>query len=158
MTHRLGFTLLLAVLIGSVVLATADTRHITAFTGSWKLNAAKSKFDPGPPFRSFTLTFTPDGVRHLELVRGDGQSFKASLPWSDGNEVPVTIAQGETQNVTAVSKIRGKTFEDTWRENGKVIEQVRGVVSADGKTLTVTVEGPLQQGGSYHNQVVFDKQ
>ncbi|RPJ50517.1 MAG: hypothetical protein EHJ95_06925 [Methanobacteriota archaeon] len=61
------------------------------------------------------------------------------------------------QNVTAISKIKGKTFDDTWKENGKVIEQVHGVVSLDEKTLTVTVEGPTQQGGTFHNLVVFDK-
>jgi len=61
-------------------------------------------------------------------------------------------------NVTAVSKINGNTFDDTWRGNGKVIEQVHSVVSPDGKTLTVTVGGTLPQAGTFHNQVAFDKQ
>jgi len=143
-----------AIPIGVGVCAAAQTRRITAFTGTWKFNAAKSTFNPGPPFKSFTLTFTPDGVRHLDLISADGQTLKAALPWSDGREVAV----GNMANFKTVSKIKGKTFDDTWRENGKVIETVHGSVSPDGKTLTVTVDGPLQQGGRFHNQVVFDKQ
>lgn len=81
--------------------------------------------------------------------------LKASLPWSDGKEVSVT-AQG-WENVTAISKVRGRTFDDTWKENGKIIEKVHGVVSSDGKTLTIKVEGPVTQGGTFHNHLIFEK-
>jgi len=148
----------LALLIGSTVAAVAQTQHITAFTGTWKFNVAKSTFNPGPPFKSFTLTFTPDGVRHLDLIGANGQPLKAALPWSDGKEVAVEAAEGNLANVKAVSRIRGRSFRDIWRADGKVIEKVHGVVSSDGQTLTVTVEGPTQQGGAFHNRVVFDKQ
>src|SRR5205085_441555 len=114
---------LLALLVGSAVAVAAQTEHITPFTGTWKLNVAKSRFNPGPAFKSFTLTFTPDGTRKLDLIYADGQSLKASLPWSDGKGVPVTANQG-FENATATSKIRGKTFDDTWKQNGKIIEKV----------------------------------
>jgi hypothetical protein len=42
-------------LCGAAVVLVAQSEHITAFTGTWKLNVAKSRFNPGPPFRSFTL-------------------------------------------------------------------------------------------------------
>jgi hypothetical protein len=135
-----------------------EPRHITAFTGTWKFNLAKSTFNPGPPFRNFTLTFTPDGTRHLDLIGADGRPFKASLPWSDGKEVSVSVTEGAMQNVTATSSIKGQVFDDIWMENGTVIEKVHGVLSPDGKTMTVTVEGPLPRGGAFHNKVVFDKQ
>src|SRR5437764_10477892 len=64
----------LAGLFGSIILVGADA-------GTWKLNLAKSSFNPGPPFKSFTLTFTPDGVRHLNLVAAGGEPRKISLPW-----------------------------------------------------------------------------
>jgi hypothetical protein len=154
MTRHLSGSLL----FGFAFLAAAQTQHITAFTGTWRFNVAKSEFNPGLPFKSFTLTFAPDGVRHLDLIPANGQPFRAELPWSDGKEVSVVVKEGSTGNVQAVSKIKGKTFDDTWRENDKVIEKVHGVLSADGETLTVTVEGPTQQGGTFHNRVVFDKQ
>jgi len=145
-------------ILGLAVLAAAQTTHITPFTGTWKFNSAKSEFNPGPAFKSFTLTFTPDGIRHLHLIPANGQPLKAELPWSDGKEVSVVVKEGSMENVTAVSKIRGRAFDDTWRESGKVIEKVHGELSADGKTLTITVEGPTQQGGTFRNRVVFDKQ
>jgi hypothetical protein len=148
----------LTLAIGFAVLAAAQTEHITAFTGTRKLNAARSTFNPGPPFRGFTLTFTSGGVRNLDLIGADGQPFKASLPWSDGKEVSLTITQGAMRNVTAISKTQGKMLDDTWRENGEIIEKVHGAVSSNGRTLTVTVEGPDKRGGAFHNRVVFDKQ
>jgi len=60
-------------------------------------------------------------------------------------------------NATATSKIQGKTFHDTWKQDGKVIERVRGVVSSDGKTLTITVDGPSSQGRAFHNRLKFER-
>ncbi len=142
----------LALLIGSAVVVLAQTEHVTAFTGTWKLNPAKSTFNPGPPFRSFTLTFTPDGTRKLDLIHADGQPFNASLPWSDGKEVVVA------GDVTATSRIEGRSFRDTWRADGKIMEQVHGVASPDGRTLTITVDGTDSQGGAFHNRLKFEKQ
>ncbi len=143
-----------ALLLLPGLLAVAQTQHITAFTGTWKLNVAKSSFSPGPPLKSFVLTFTPDGVRHLDLIGAGGQLLKVSLPWSDGKEV---IPEG-MENTRVISKIQGHTVDDTWRQDGKIIEKVHGTVSPDGRTLTMNVEGPLQQGGSFRNRVVFDRQ
>jgi hypothetical protein len=148
----------LIVVLSLASLAAGQTNHLTPFTGTWKFNVEKSAFHPGPPFKSFTLAFTPDGVRHLDLIPADGQPLKAELPWSNGKEVVVVVKVGSMPNVKAVSKIRGRTFDDTWTQDGKVIEKVRGALSRDGKTLTVTVEGPLQPSGTFKNRVVFDKQ
>jgi len=141
-------------LFGAALVLPAQSDHITPFTGTWKLNLSKSKFNPGPPFESFILTFTSDGARHLDLVGAGGQPVKASLPWSDGKEVSV---QG-MENATATSKIQGRKFHDIWKQNGKTIEDVHGVVSADGKTLKTTVDATDRQGHPYHNELTFDKQ
>jgi len=143
-----------AMLIGLAPAVALAADHITAFTGTWQYNPAKSAFQPGPPFKSFTITFTREGVRNLDLVDGGGRVVKVSLPWSDGKEV---TPEG-MENARVVSRIQGNTVEDTWRQNGRIIETVRGVVSADGKTLTMHVEGPLPQGGTFRNRVVFDRQ
>jgi hypothetical protein len=153
-----GWVVCAAALLGLLVAAAAQPRRITPFTGSWKYNPARSKFDPGPAFRSFTLIFAEDGSRHLDLTFADGRRLRAVLPWSDGKEVAVRVIEGSMGDVRAVSRIRGRTFEDTWMENGKIIEHVRGRLSPDGKTLTVDVHGPLPGGGQFRNQVVFERQ
>jgi len=58
MRKHLPLFLRLALLLAFAFNVVAQTEHITPFTGTWKLNLAKSRFNPGPPFRSFTLTFT----------------------------------------------------------------------------------------------------
>jgi hypothetical protein len=154
MRKHLSLYLRLTLLFGAALVLTAQTDHITPFTGTWKLNLAKSKFNPGPPFKSFTITFKPDGTRHLDLIGADGQPLKASLPWSDGKEVPVT----GMDNAIATSKIQGRTFHDVWKQNGKVIEDVHGVVSSDGKTLKTTVGATDNRGRRYHNELTFNRQ
>ena len=138
--------------------ASSKRRPAAALTGVWKMNATKSVFDPGPPFKAFTLTFTADGVRHLDLVRAHGEVFKADLPPSDGKKVQVIVKEGAGEGLEAVSKTREGTFEDVWTANGRVIEKVHGRTSADGKTLTVEVAGPAEGGGSYRNRIVFDRE
>ncbi|MBV8833715.1 MAG: hypothetical protein JO217_10695 [Acidobacteriaceae bacterium] len=135
----------------ATVFLAAQTEHITPFTGTWKLNVAKSSFDPGPPPESFTITFTRDGTRHINLIGADGQTRQVSLPWSDGKEVPVT----GMENTTASSTILGTRFHDIWKQNGKMIEDVRGVLSPNGRTLTIAVQGKTGQHG-FHNHLIFD--
>ncbi len=150
--HRIYSRLVL--LFGTAAILVAQTEHITPFTGVWKLNVAKSSFNPGPPFKSFTITFTPDGTRNLDLIGADGQPVKVSLPWSDGKEVhPAGMA-----NATVISKIEGRTFHDLWKQDGRIIEDVHGVVSSDGRTLTTTVDAMYQQGHPIHNHLTFEKQ
>jgi len=62
------------------------------------------------------------------------------------------------ENATATSKVRGKTFDDTWKQNGRIMEKVRGVVSSDGRTLTITVGGTDMKGATFHNHLIFEKQ
>ena len=147
----------LVLAFGVAVFGMAQTQHITPFTGIWKLNPEKCTFNPGPPFQSFTLAFPPDGKRHLDLVHADGRNFKACMPWSDGKEVPVEANLG-MEKLTAVSTIKGKVFNDTWREGGRIIEKVVGTLASDGRTLSITVDGVDGQGHSYQNQLTFDKQ
>jgi hypothetical protein len=77
-----------ALLFAAAVVLIAQTEHITPFTGTWKMNPAKSQFNPGPPFKTFTLTFAPDGARHIDLIRADGQPHKALLPCRTGKKFP----------------------------------------------------------------------
>src|SRR3982751_1468942 len=78
------FFLRVALLIVCSRIGAPQIEYITAFTGTWKLNLSQSKFDPGPPFKSFSLEFARDGVRHLDLIGPDGKRVTVSLPWSDG--------------------------------------------------------------------------
>jgi len=152
-SNNAGYFSRLALLFGTAVLLMAQTGHITAFTGTWTLNLAKSSFNPGPRFKSFTITFTPDGTRNLDLISADGQTLKVSLPWSDGKEVHVT----GMEDATAISKVQGRAFHDVWKQHGRTIEDVRGVVSSDRRTLTITVDATDKQDRPVHNNLTFEE-
>ena len=65
-----------------------------AAVGTWKLNVAKSKFHPGPPPQSATMTFEASGTgikRIGEAINADGTktSFEYTAEY-DGKDYPVT--------------------------------------------------------------------
>jgi hypothetical protein len=144
----------LAALIGSAAVLVAQGDHTNAFTGTWKLNVAKSKFNPGPPPQSVTVTSTPDGTFSVEEVDGQGKPVKFSHPWSGGKEVPVN----GIENATWISNVRSRTIDDTMKVGGKTVEKVHVVLSPDGKTVTATIDETDPNGQRVHNVEVYEKQ
>ena len=61
---------LLAVLVSAASLLAAD-----AAIGTWKLNPAKSKFSPGPPPQSATVTYEASGSG----IRRTGETVKVAI-------------------------------------------------------------------------------
>ena len=59
------------------------------FIGTWKLNAAKSKFNPGPGPKSQTVTIGADGKVTVESVQTGGTETW-SYTYVDGQEAPIT--------------------------------------------------------------------
>jgi hypothetical protein len=130
------------------------------WVGTWKLNVAKSKYSPGPAPKSATLKFdpSPDGIKLTQdLVDADGKSTPGGYTAKfDGKEVPYA---GNPDSYTATPKrIDDNTYENTWKKAGKVTIKAKVVVSADGKSLTVTQTGTNGKGQAVHNVAVYDKQ
>jgi hypothetical protein len=147
-TSRLGLLLLSAV----ALVAQAD--HTNAFTGTWKLNTAKSQYKPGPGPQSATVTIAPDGSFTLKAVDPQGRPGKYSYSWSVGKEVPVEgIAEA-----TVITELQGHTADRTMKIAGKVVQTAHAVVSPDGRTMTVTVKVADPQGPPPQIVEVYEKQ
>jgi len=144
----------LALLFSAVCALIGQTQHINAFTGTWKMNVAKSTFSPGPAPKSQTITFAPDGTFTLEAVDQEGKRIGWSHPWSGGAEVPNHGVEDET----SITKIRGNTLDETIKSGNKIVETVHAVVSKDGKTFKATLTGIDNQGHHVRNVGVFEKQ
>src|ERR1700692_3084400 len=68
-----------------------------------------------------------------------GQSYAAKL---DGTETPV---KGDLSNTLVyVKRIGENTIEETDKRDGKVVEVIRFTSSADGKTMTVSMENKVK--------------
>ena len=127
--------------------------------GTWKLNEAKSKFAPGAS-KNNTVVYEAAGDNVKATVDGtDGNGKPTHNEWTgkfDGKDYPVT---GDANSDTrSLKKIDDRTLELTVKKDGKVTMTGRIVVSADGKSRTLTTSGTDAKGKKVKNTAVYDKQ
>lgn len=143
---------LAAALLASVVLA-AQGEQNSPFTGTWKLNVAKSKISPGPAPKSETVTIAPDRKVSVETVDADGKTINWSYNPAENTAVPID----GMENSTVVEKLSGNTVDHTWKM-GNGTETGHGVVSKNGKTMKYTLTGTNSQGQKVRGVYIFEKQ
>jgi len=127
--------------------------------GTWKLNEAKSKFAPGAT-KNTTVVYEAAGDSIKVTVDGTDASGNAvHSEWTgkfDGKDYPAT--GDPTSDMRAYKEVNDHTLEFTGKKAGKVILTGRIVVSADGKTRTVTTKATDSKGMKMENVAVYDKQ
>ena len=127
--------------------------------GTWKLNAAKSKFSPGPAPKSMTVTYSAaaDAVKIVvQQVTADGATQKWEMtPKYDGKDYPVT--GNPEADAIALGKVDGLKSQSTFKKGGKVVGENVRTLSADGKTLTIEMKGTDSQGRAVHTIQVFER-
>ena len=136
------------------------------FVGTWKLNLAKSKFDPGLPVRSRTETIELAGdalKTSVEIVDAEGNygNVVAETVKLDGKDYPRTATgrAAKDGDTMALKRVDSYTIEATVKNHGEVVTLIRQVVSKDGKTKTATyLKATNAQGQAVHNVLVFDRQ
>jgi hypothetical protein len=126
----------------------------------WKLNLAKSTFDPGPPPMSTTTTLFMAGS-YLRVVSKtvDAKGHVSVVDYQvapDGEEVPVKGARA--YDTVSMKSIDTNTTEATRRKKGKVVQVSTRVMSADGRTATITTVGTDEHGRKLHDVAVFERQ
>ena len=127
--------------------------------GTWKLNEAKSKFPAGAP-KNHTVVYEAAGDSVKVTVDGtDGSGKPTHNEWTgkfDGKDYPLTGDPGA--DTRSYKKVDDRTTELTNKKGGKVTVTGRIVVSADGKSRTVTVSGTDAMGKKVTSTAVYDKQ
>jgi hypothetical protein len=148
------FTALVIVLAaGSVLLAQSNP-----FVGSWKLNLASSKYDPGPPPQSQTRTWDASGMVMVNGINAAGKPTSYGYPIKgDGKEYPTMGAVPNTADMISTKKIDANTYEANFTKAGKHVETATFKVSNAGKTLTIHAKGATD-AGAFDNLLVWDKQ
>jgi hypothetical protein len=131
--------------------------------GSWKYNAAKSNQPSGvSPIANLTVTKEAvDGGAKISVKgeRADGSKIDTTTSAKyDGKAVPVT-GTGTPWDTDAIKQVDANTLTETRsKQGGKYRATVRHVVSADGKTMTLTAKGTGADGKPFKSVTVFDKQ
>ncbi|MGI8480765.1 MAG: hypothetical protein ACR2MF_01645 [Chthoniobacterales bacterium] len=150
-TKTIGLTLMLSLAAGAICFASP---HM----GTWKLNDAKSKFAPGAP-KNHTVIYAAAGDQVKVTVDGkDAEGRSTHNEWTgkfDGKDYPVT--GDATADTRAYKEAGANTLEMTIKKDGKVTVTGSIVVSADGKSRTVTTSGTDAKGMKVESAAVYDK-
>ena len=146
-----------------LTLATCFAAGATCFAspqmGTWKLNESKSKLAAGMP-KNNTVVYEAAGDNVKVTVDGTDRDGKPTHnEWTgkfDGKDYPVT--GDPTSDARSYKNVNDHTLALTVKKDGKVTVSGRIIVSADGKSRSVTMSGTDPQGKKVKSTAVYDKQ
>jgi hypothetical protein len=154
----LGVVALVAAASAAMLAQTQKDAHI----GTWKLNVPKSKFNPGPGYKSETRTYEPtaDGYKFQgERVNPDGSTQKYGFVVKyDNKDYRVTGKDPGGADTLAVKLVDANNIESTSKRGAEVLYTSKVVVSNDGKVMTITTKGKNADGEPFDNLQVYDRQ
>jgi hypothetical protein len=153
--RAITLTILVVCFAGLTLSFAADNPNM----GTWKLNEAKSKLAPGWP-KNTMVVYTAAGDSVKVTVDGvDSKGSPSHNEWTgkfDGKDYPLT---GDPMSDTrAYKKVNGNTMALTNKKDGKVTVTGKIVISADGKSRTVTTSATDPMGKKVTGTAVYDKQ
>jgi hypothetical protein len=159
--HRKSLVVSLALALAAIVAATTVTAAADHWLGTWKLNLAKSRYNP-PELAPKSQTITREAVEGGMKLVSDGVDSQGKPTHNeytakfDNKDYPW---KGQV-NADTISLIRldEEYYESTWKLKGEVTITAQTVVSRDGKTLTTNQFGKDAQGRTISNMSVYDKQ
>jgi hypothetical protein len=147
-------TALALAFVGAALCLAAD-----GFIGTWKLNELKSKLAPGAAKNSVVVYATMGDNIMVTIDGTDAAGKPTHTEWMgkyDGKDYAVT--GDSTSDARSVTKIDDHTLAFTVKKGSKVLITGRIVLSADGKSRTVTTEGTDSSGKMVTSIAVYDKQ
>ena len=147
--------LTLAVCVFAVAVSFAANPNM----GTWKLNEAKSKL-PATAVKNNMVVYEAAGDSIKVTVDGtDAEGKPTHNEWTgkfDGKDYPLT---GDPSADTRSYKVvNDNTTDLTNKKGGKTTLSGRIVVSADGKSRSITVSGTDSKGMKVKYTAIYDKQ
>jgi len=127
--------------------------------GTWELDTAASKYEPGTPRKSDTCIYKVDGnTIHMtaKVVFADGKSINIEYTGAyDGKDYPVS----GNPKVGTIAQVRVDDYiaKTTTKRGGKITATSTRVISKDGKTMTITSTGTDENGVAFNDTLVFHK-
>jgi hypothetical protein len=154
MKARTNLLMLALCLVAAASFAASDVAM-----GTWKLNESKSKLASGAPKNSMvTYEAAGDSVKvTIDGTAADGSATHSE--WTgkfDGKDYPSTGNPNE--DMRSAKQLDDHTLHVVSKKGGKEVLIAHVVISADGKTRTVTTTGTDSQGKKYKSVAVYDKQ
>ena len=128
--------------------------------GTWKLNVAKSTYNPGPPPKSQIVKnmAAADGGYNStgDTVAADGKETHSEyFAKPDGKDYPV---KSGTADAIWVKKIDDHNNEWATKKGGKVVASGKTSYSKDGKMRTLTWTEIDDKGKKFENTAIYARQ
>jgi hypothetical protein len=145
----------LVVFFASAVICAAQNPHM----GTWKLNEAKSKFGKGAT-KNTNVVYEAAGDQIKVTVDGtDGSGNAVHNEWTGKFDGKLYALTGDsTADMRSYSVVNKRNMHLKNTKGGKVVMTATIVVSANGKTRTVTASGKNAEGKWMTSTAVYDKQ
>ena len=151
-------TLLPLFLISSAAVWAAEARDLVV--GTWNLNVAKSKYNPGPAPQKETRVYQPhpEGIKvTITTVSTDGQSKVVEYTAeNDGKEYPIT-GRGYINAIT-LTKLNEYEAAANLMHSSVVAAKATRTIAPDGKTMTIRYKGTNGEAEQVDNISVYNKQ
>jgi hypothetical protein len=161
---RVSVVVFVCTLVASVTLYGQQPAD-KAYLGTWKLDPAKSTFEPGPGPKELTRVHEDAGGGQIRVttkaVGANGTAGPATVYTyrADGQDNPIT--GGAPTGPTKIAIKRVDDYTVTYEQklaDGRVVTSGRRVLAKDGKTMTITATGTNAQGQKTSSTQVFTKQ
>ena len=154
-------TIFKTLLVGAILaFGTNAALAADAAVGTWKLNVAKSTFNPGPAPKSQTRSYA-ESARGLMLtvktVAADGKESTVTLTFKDDGK-PNPSTGNPDFDMVSVTRVDALTVNSTQMKAGKAVGTGVRTVSADGKTLTFSQKLTDAKGVKHDDVSVYDRQ
>lgn len=137
----------------------AQTDH---FVGTWKLNVKKSKFVPGPMWKSETRIVSPGPLGmdvSVKCVASDSSAQEFNYTSNlDGKSYPITGQGPYGANTIATNLTTPNRIQSTLSKDNNVVATATSLVSNGGKVLTITTRGTGTNGKPFTSIAVYDKE
>ncbi len=154
MSHKTTHSLM-GIVVGCLVVSLGTPLLAQSNLGTWAANVAKSTYSPNTPPKSAMLTIAAAGVTvDVTAINGATQHWTYGGTY-DGKPVPVT--GNPMADMATRKRLSPTTTETTFTKAGKMTSVSTSVVSADGKTMTITQKGTNAQGAAFLNVQLYDK-
>jgi hypothetical protein len=137
------------------VIAFAQSKD--ALIGTWNLNLGKSDFQPDSTMQSRTLVIEAKGnaisVSQKTIAQDGHASFVDFTAGYDGKDTPIS---GSVLDTVALKRPNASTVERTGKIRGEAVETSTMSLSSDGKVLTITTKGSVNNT-AYASTQVFER-
>lgn len=132
------------------------------FVGTWKVDVAQSRYQPGPGPKSETLRFERVGAAFkvsLDGVNEQGPYHSEATGKFDGVDVPVVAVPARQAAFTyAFRRIDDHSWDIVIKVNGERRILVHNVVSDDGTSMKGVSTAATSQGQVASQVVIYQKQ